>query len=91
MAVGKAFGAIAIDIHAGELFAVMVIHRDLPMAVLTAAVAAEPAGTGLLWFRLFHVAIALNARDYGNFGAGAQVTSWGLTFLLFGNYERPRT
>jgi hypothetical protein len=43
LAFGKPFGPLAIDVHAPELFAVMVVHGDLPMAVLAPAVALKPA------------------------------------------------
>jgi hypothetical protein len=44
LAFGKPLGAFAIDIDAAELLTVLVIHRDLPMAVFAPSVTVEPAG-----------------------------------------------
>jgi hypothetical protein len=38
---GEALGTVAVDIDASELFAVVVVDGDLPMAVLTSAVGLE--------------------------------------------------
>jgi hypothetical protein len=66
LALGEAFGAVAVDIDAAEFLTVVVIHGDLPMAVLASAVALKTAGT--FRFRLgilfFHDGVALNAPDY---------------------------
>jgi hypothetical protein len=76
LAFRKALGAFAIDVNAAELFAVMIKHGDLPMAVLASAVALKPAGAfpslglGVLFF---HDGVALNAPDYRNFKLAAQV------------------
>jgi hypothetical protein len=44
LARGKAFGAIAIDIHPGEFLAIIVIHRYLPMAVFAPAIPVHAVG-----------------------------------------------
>jgi len=44
LALSEALGALAIDVNARELFAVVVIHRDLPVTVFAAAVSVKPAG-----------------------------------------------
>jgi hypothetical protein len=84
LAFGKTLGALAIDVDATELFAVVVIHGDLPMAMLASAVAAKPAGTFAfcLGSLFFHDGMALNAPDYRNFNSAAQVARRRLTFLL---------
>ena len=73
LAFGKAFGPFAIDIDTGELFAVVVVHGDLPVAVFAALVTAEPAGFLCLVF--FHSERVLDAIDYGKFPMAAQVSS----------------
>jgi hypothetical protein len=42
--VGKLLGAIAINVNASKLFAVGVVHSNLPMVVLTPLVALHAAG-----------------------------------------------
>jgi len=44
LAFGKVLGAFAINVHARELLTVVVVHRNLPVAMLTPAVPVEPAG-----------------------------------------------
>jgi hypothetical protein len=75
LAFGKPLGALAIDIDATEFLAVVIIHSDLPMAMLASAVAAEPARTFAfcLGSLFFHDGMALNAPDYRNFSSAAQV------------------
>jgi hypothetical protein len=73
LALGKALGAFAINIHAPKFLAVVVVDGDLPMAMLASAVALKPAGT-LVRFWLgtlfFHDGVALNAPDYKKFNLG---------------------
>ena len=76
LALGKALGAFAIDIDAAELLAVMVIDGDLPMAMLTSAVALKSASAFIsFWLGtlFFHDGLALSASDYKNLIWVAQV------------------
>jgi hypothetical protein len=75
---GETGGAIAVDIHASELFTVFIINRDLPMAVLSSTVPAHSAGLA----RLFRFRHNSSLKNYRNSGRLAQVTSWGLTSAL---------
>lgn len=45
LARGEILGALTVDIDARELLSVVIINRDLPMAVLTPAVLVEPGRT----------------------------------------------
>ena len=63
LALREAFGALAINVYTAELFAIMVIHGDLPMAMFASAIAVKPAGAlALCLGSLFlHDEVALNA------------------------------
>ena len=77
--IGEALGAIAIDVDSRKLFAVVIIDGHLPMAMLSAAVFAQSAGTRVCCPLLFHVGMTLNSSDYRNFKADAQVATLCLT------------
>jgi|SRR5580698_4137653 hypothetical protein len=69
---GEPLGAFAINVYTTELLAIVVIHGNLPVAVLASTVLVEPVGTfrfGLCLRRLlFHDGLDLNdVRDYGKF------------------------
>ena len=67
LTLGKPLGTLSINVDAGELLAVVVIHGHLPVAVLASSVPLKPAGTLCFGFRFFHDGITLNVRDYGKF------------------------
>jgi hypothetical protein len=85
LAFGKPLGAIAINVHAGKLLTVVVIHGDLPVTMFASSVPVEPAGTFCFCLCLLHDGMALDIRDYRKFDLGAQVAKRRLTFLLFSN------
>lgn len=91
LAFGKPLRTFAVNIDARELFAVVIVHGDLPVAMFTPSILVEPAGT--LFFcpgfrlRFLHDEMALDARDYGKFDLVAQVARLGLTVLLFRKCE----
>lgn len=76
LALGKLFGALAVYINAGELFAVSVIDGDLPVLVLAALVARPFGRLGRAF--LFHwLGTSVNVRlisEYVNFDSTRQVT-----------------
>lgn len=61
LALGKTLGAFTINVYTAELFTVVVIHGDLPMAVLASAVAVKPACAFAFCLRslFFHDGMAL--------------------------------
>ena len=68
----KLLRALAVYIYAREFLAVRVVNGNLPMVVFAPFVVAHSAGFLRLGF--FHV-VPSGIGDYGNFAAGAQVTS----------------
>jgi hypothetical protein len=68
----KLLRALAVYIDACEFLAVRVVNGNLPMVVFAPFIVAHSAGFLRLGF--FHV-VPSRIRDYGNFAAGAQVTS----------------
>jgi hypothetical protein len=78
LALRKAHGAVAVDIDAGEPFAVMVVNSDLPVTVLASPILFQPTEFLPCWLVLFlfHVEITLEkSSDYRKFGSVAQVAS----------------
>ncbi len=75
LALCEALGAIAVDVDAGKLFAIVVVNGHLPMAMLATTVFTQSAGTGTCCPFLFHVGMNLNFSDYGNFSGRAQVAT----------------
>lgn len=71
--VSELLSAIAINVNASKLFAVGVVHGNLPVMVLTPLVAFHAAG--LFEPLLSHDEWGLRCGDYGKFGRAAQVTS----------------
>jgi hypothetical protein len=68
----KLLRALAVYIHAREFLAVRVVNGNLPVVVFTAFIVAH--SDGFLRLGFFHV-VPSRIGDYGNFTAGAQVTS----------------
>ena len=68
----KLLRALAINVHAGEFLAVRVVNSNLPVVMLAPLIVTHSAG--FLGLGFFHV-VPSRIRDYGNFAAGAQVTS----------------
>jgi hypothetical protein len=91
LAFGKPLSTFAVNIDAGELFAVVVVHGYLPVAMFTPSILIEPAGTLLFCpgfsLRFLHDEMALDACDYGKFDLAAQVARRGLTVLIFRKCE----
>jgi hypothetical protein len=50
LALGEALRALAIDVHTGKFLAIMVIHRYLPVAMLSSSIAIELRGLARLVF-----------------------------------------
>ena len=77
LAFGKPLSTFAVNIDASELFAVVIVHGYLPVAMFTPSILVEPART--LFFcpgfnlRFLHDEMALDAGDDGNFDLVAQV------------------
>jgi hypothetical protein len=46
LSLGEALGALAVDINARKLFAILIINGNLPVTVLTAAIPGKAAGLG---------------------------------------------
>jgi len=59
LAIGEALGAFPINVNARELFAVVIVHSDLPVAMFASSVLGESAG--LPTPLLFHDGLALKA------------------------------
>ncbi len=74
---GEADRSFPVNVNARKLFAVVVIHGDLPMAVLASPIRPESRASLFRFSRgfLFHWA-SLWSREYRKFSAFAQVTSW---------------
>jgi hypothetical protein len=91
LAFGKPLSTFAVNIDAGELFAVVIVHGYLPVTMFTPSILVEPAGTLFscprFSLRFLHDDMALDARDYGKFDLVAQVARLGLTVLLFRKCE----
>lgn len=78
LALSKAHGAVAVDIDAGELFAVVVVNSYLPVTVLAPPIMFQPTAFPCCWLLLglFHVEITLEkSSDYRKFDNRAQVAS----------------
>jgi hypothetical protein len=74
LALGKPLGALAVDINAGEFFAVVIVDGDLPVAMPAPTILVEAAGLPLPLRFLFHDSITLEKwSDYRKFAGQAQV------------------
>ena len=77
LAFRKPLSTFAVNIDAGELFAVVIVHGYLPVSMFTPSILVEPARTLIFCpgfsLRFLHDEMALDARDNGNFDLVAQV------------------
>jgi hypothetical protein len=73
LAFSKALGAFPIDIHPSKLLAIVIVDRDLPMAMFATLIALESGGPLALLF--CHAELLPKGTDYCNFGKPAQVAS----------------
>jgi hypothetical protein len=73
LALGKALGAVAVYIHTGKPFAVVIKHRHLPVLMFPPSITMH--SIRLLASLLFHGECFLRASDYYKFIGDAQVSN----------------